>query len=217
MSMRRCLVVGLLAAGCAAWESPSSSSNGIPPDERVQPSHYAPPPPPGPGSGTSTPPRADEVRVTIASVRLSEDCPERQARRSESAEAKRVASEAERDDSDRSWCVQSTVQIVVDSAVGGRFTVEAARVLGAKGQGLAGTTRLRTPTAWRPGDSQYVPWDEQVTAGQLVRISYALAEPAWTPTAAQPFVLELDVSIDGRRLTVRSQEFSREPPDMVET
>jgi hypothetical protein len=124
--------------------------------------------------------------------------------------------ESERGDSNRSWCAQSTVQMVIDSAVAGRFTVEAVRVFDSVGGALVGTTRLRKPTTWTTGSSVYTPWDEQVTAGQNVQVSYLLGEPAWTASATW-YVLELEVSIGGRRVTLRLPQFAREMLDVVET
>lgn len=200
---RRVMVGVVLLSACAGWEQPSSSSNAPPPNEAVAPSHHAPPP----GDADAPLPEVREpLRVTISSVRLSEDCPQADTDRKSEA----------RGDSNRLACAQSTVQLVVDSTVAGSFKIEAARVFDSVGGGAVGTTRLRSPTTWTTGSNVYTPWDEQVRAGERLQVSYLLGEPSWTASASW-YVLELDVSLDGRRLTLRSPQFAREVLDVVET
>jgi hypothetical protein len=129
----------------------------------------------------------------------------------------------------RQPCTQSTVQLAVagDSADAPprRFKVEAVRLLDAASQKVAGTAKLREPTRWEAG--MYRPWDERVAAQAVENVSYKLGEPDVSKAAETvgpgfdaregPFILELEVSVDGARQTLRSSEFSREPPHRIVT
>ena len=84
----------------------------------------------------------------------------------------------------------------------------------------------RKPSVWSP-DGIYRPWDERVAVAADLKVGYRLAEPDWEKVRealisgvnlyAQPFVLEVDVSIDGARQTLRSPEFVREQVHMIAT
>lgn len=204
------------------------------------PSHVAPeandtPPPPLP-----EPPSA-EIKVAVASVQLIEDCPELAPAAAASARKPVAASlpgpsvggPAGRsqqqgdaiDDRHYRHCTQSTVQLSVRSDVLGPFRIEAIRVLDPKSQRAAGAATLREPTRW--SDSMYSPWDGQVDVKTELKISYKLGALDLTRAAELvgpdfntymgPFVLELDVSVDGHRQTIRSAEFGREPPHIMVT
>jgi hypothetical protein len=188
---------------------------------------YAPPPPVDP----SAPASGAEDRVAISSVQLLENCPDAPAVAAE-AQAKRNMAEQEMAEQSRQpghvpRCEQSTVQLAVRSTRAGRFKIEAVRVLDGARQRLAGSTTLRQPTHWNAADSSYRRWDERVVAGPELQISYKLgdldlsrAEPlvgADFNTFSGPFMLELEVSIDDRRQTIRSAPFVWQRMDMVET
>lgn len=124
-------------------------------------------------------------------------------------------------------CEQSTVQLALRSGRAGQFRVEGVRVLDGARQRVAGSSTLRQPTQWSAAGSAYLEWDERVVAGSDLQISYKLgdlelpgaqqlARPGFDPYFG-PFILELDVSIAGRRQTIRSPEFRRENMDMVQT
>jgi len=231
---RLAAIVVLLLTACAGWES-STPAYAQPVVEEPTPSHYAPPPPvvdvptdpaPEPADG----PPGD--RVAIASVHLLDDCPDPRAEpemRERSAASKmrppRYAGEAAEDS--RRRCAQSMVQMAVRSDRPGRLRIEAVRVLDPVTKRVAGTASLRQPSRWEPTSGMYAPWDERVVAGADLQTSYKLGaldlSKANAPggpsvnTYAGPFMLEVDISIDGRRQTVRSPEFGREEPDMVRT
>lgn len=219
MSLSRLVpFVALLLAACAGWEAPAPAYAPPPPVEGPTPSHYAPPPP------VDTPPSrpdqpAGEIQVAIASVQLFENCPD-PPEADDAAEHKRSAGYVPH-------CSQSTVQLAVRSDRAGRFRVEAVRVLdGVRGE-VAGSSTLRAPTQWRVDGGAYTPWDQQVAAGKDLQISYKLGDLELSQAGrlagpqfdvySGPFVLELDVAIDGRRRTIRSSAFGRQRDDMVET
>lgn len=228
-SPRLASVLALLLSACASWEHSPPDAAPPPAETPVPSSRYAPPPPVEPGV-TPPPGRAAEIHVAIASVQLLEDCPEPDPAH-EPAAASRAAGDASIRHGKRSsdhveQCTQSTVQLAVRSDRSGPFRIEAIRVLDPGTLRAAGTTTLRQPTRWS-ADGSYVPWNERVTAGQDLQISYKLGEldlsraservgPAFN-TFAGPFVLELDVSIDGARRTIRSAEFSRRPIEIMVT
>ncbi|HEY0133315.1 MAG TPA: hypothetical protein VGB85_04525, partial [Nannocystis sp.] len=76
-------------------------------------------------------------------------------------------------------------------------------------------------------DGTYAPWDERVVPGPAVQTTYKLGQLDLSKANKRggpkvdvfhgPFLLELDVSIDGRRHKVRSSEFRREDPHLVVT
>lgn len=127
----------------------------------------------------------------------------------------------------RRMCSQSTVQLAVTSEAAGQFRIEGVRVLAARGGKVAGTAKLRLPTLWSDANGTYTPWDERTVAGSELKISYKLGDPDLAQaeglvgsdfnTFSGPFMLELDVSVDGVRQTIRSAEFTREPPHVMVT
>lgn len=166
--------------------------------------------------------------MAIGSVQLLDDCPDApeqaaEAERSARAEDAKSSGYAPR-------CEQSTVQLAVRSDRGGRIGVEAVRVLDGARQRLAGSSTLRQPTRWSVAEGRYLQWDGVVAAGAAEqRVSYKLGALDLAQAQAQalagpdfnsysgPFMLEIDVSIDGRRQTIRSPMFQRREMDMVET
>mgnify|MGYP000843888076 CR=1 FL=1 len=105
-------------------------------------------------------------------------------------------------------------------------TTEAVRLVDVGTKRVLGPIAARKPSVWSE-QGTYKPWDEQVAVGAELKIGYRLAEPDWVKVGetlgagvnlyAQPFVLEVDVSIDGVRQTVRSPEFVREQVHMMAT
>lgn len=229
MPSSRLAVAMLLLSSCAGWE-PSTPNYVAPTAESPAPSsHYAPPPPVLPGDPPSDPPTsAANDRIAISSVQLLDNCPDPvEAEAAKSIESRGDSAEGKRSgDSARRRCEQSTVQLAVRSEQAGTFRVEAIRILDGARRGVAGTTTLRQPTRW--GDAGgYQAWDQRVSPGVDMQISYKLGDlelPDANKLASAefnaysgPFMLELDVSIDGRRQTIRSHTFSRQDFDLVET
>ncbi len=125
-------------------------------------------------------------------------------------------------------CTQSTMQLALRNPgeAGATLRVEAVRLVdGASKRALAPIV-ARKPSVWSP-DGIYRPWDERVPVAADLKVGYRLAEPDWEKVRealisgvnlyAQPFVLEVDVSIDGARQTLRSPEFLRERVHMIAT
>lgn len=207
---------------------PVGPSNDVPPAP-VDPSNYIPPAPVDPTAMPTMP----VDRVAIAAVQLLENCPDAPEPAVDAKEkAVDGASKSERETADRSQtpgyvprCEQSTVQLSLRSDRSGRFRIEAVRVLDGAKQRLAGSSTLRQPTSW--GDGQYRRWDERVVAGKELQISYKLGALDLSRGAAfdgpdfntmsGPFILELEVSIEGVRQTIRSPVFEWQRMDMVET
>lgn len=233
-------LVVLLLTACAAWET-SAPSYTPPPADGSVPSHYAPPPPGDPRQPPPTEPQPTaDLRVAIASVQLLQDCPDPQpvapAPSAGAPMAKEPSAQSRMDvaagdtPNGVAWqppCSQSTVQLSVRSDVAGKFRVEAVRVLDAGSKKVAGTATLRGPVSWREGNGTYAAWDERTLAGDELKVSYKLGDPDLSRagetvgpafnTYFGPFILELDVSVDGVRRTIRSGEFSREPPEIMVT
>lgn len=125
-------------------------------------------------------------------------------------------------------CTQSTLQLALRNPgkVAATLRVEAVRLVDVGTKRVLGPIAVRKPSVWSE-QGTYKPWDEQVAVGAELKIGYRLAEPDWAKVAetlgaavnlyAQPFVLEVDVSIDGVRQTVRSPEFVREQVHMIAT
>jgi hypothetical protein len=233
-------VVALLLVSCAAWET-SSPSYTPPPVDGPVPSHYAPPPPVDPRVPTGTPPgdppRSGNVRVAIASVQLLDDCPDPVPAASDASagatmsapeSASRAKPTAGPAIGKARWsCAQSTVQLSVRADFAGQLRIEAVRVLDATSTRTAGSTTLRGPTVWSDANGTYAPWNERTVAGTDLRISYMLGNLDLSRAAELvgpqfnaymgPFLLEIDVSVDGKRQTIRSGEFSREPVEVMVT
>lgn len=83
---------------------------------------------------------------------------------------------------------------------------------------------VRHPASWQ--DGTYVQWDEIVPAKSSVKASYRISVPDWgkvelekagASSYGQMFVIEVELTVDGERQTVRSAEFARERPHVVVT
>ena len=217
-------------------DGPTPSHYVPPPFDGSPPSHYVPPPPVDPTGATTPPPgpAGGDFRVAVASVQLHSNCPD--PAEAAADEPPRAASEMAPGAAARSSrsggayrqaCTQSTVQLAVRSEFAGQLRVEAVRVLDPTTRRVAGTTTLRAPTQWRSVDGTYQPWDARVVAGADLQISYKLGDldlsratelvgPTFN-TYMGPFMLEIDVSIDGARRTIVSGEFAREPEHIMVT
>ncbi len=216
-------VVFLLLTACTGWDS-STPSYTQPPVEDPVPSHYAPPPPEAIEPPTADDPRPTPPgdRVAIASVMLFDDCPDPAAPDGPSHESARPGEQ-----NVRAACHPSMVQMAARSDRSGLLRIEAVRVLDPASKRVVGSSTLREPSHWRPTDQTYAPWDQRVTAGTDHRVSYKLGrldfsqanQPGlpYINTYFGPFILEIDVTIDGRRQTIRSPEFGRDEPDEVVT
>ncbi len=188
--------------------------------------------------------RVTKLQVAIASVQLLEDCPDpapqpAQAPVTAAPGAASSADEAMQGPSARSsmkrstgdqrrMCAQSTVQLSVQADGVQPFKIESVRVLAANGKRAVGSTKLRAPTTWDDATGTYGAWHEHTAAGKDLKVSYKMGDLVFTSAAERllgdkfntytgPFMLEVTVSAGGKRRTVRSPEFSREPPHVIVT
>jgi hypothetical protein len=165
------------------------------------------------------------AKVSISSVQMISDCPDEDP-------ASPAAAAMEPGDAERSAesagdfeqpCTQSTMQLSLTSDARATVAIQAVRLLSPEGVQLA-TLRARTPKAWVVGG--YHPWDERLAPGAEVKASYKLSVPDWDAvdgklgsgsSVGKMFVLEVDVTIDGRPQTVRSSAFPREEDHVIVT
>ncbi len=235
-TLRLVPVLAVLLSACAGWDS-ATPSYAQPPVQEPVPSHYAPPPPEviEPAEPEPEPPAAPATgdRVAIASVQLFDDCPEPAptsgiAQESAPAAESRRAGPAGKPTEGRDLgCAQSMVQLAIQSDRPGLLRIEAVRVLDPATKKVAGSSTLRQPTRWSAELGAYAPWDARVPAATELQASYKLGVFDLSRSAERvgpefnafygPFMLEVDVSIDGRRQTVRSPEFSRVDIHMMVT
>mgnify|MGYP000143142297 CR=1 FL=1 len=125
-------------------------------------------------------------------------------------------------------CTQSTVQLSIAN-IGdreGKLHIDAIRMFDARSNKEVGKLEARKPSQWNPAGT-YQPWNEVIVHGTTVKVGYRINEPDWSAVNtvvgtdldpyARPYVLEIDVSVDGVSQTVRSPEFVREPVHMIVT
>ncbi|MBK7826482.1 hypothetical protein [Nannocystis sp.] len=224
------LLIVLLLAACTPHDGPTTRGN--PPAIVANPTPADPPPADHPTATAS-------ITIAVASVQLEQDCPdpptpatapEREAERSttERQQRRNLGEEAKRSGDSRMACAQSSVQLSLANtgALPGTLRVLRVRLLDAAQKRELSPLRARTPTRWSERDG-YLPWDEQVPANASLQVAYKLGDPDWAQVQRvlgasasidnQPYIVELDVSVDEREQTVRSPEFVRRQLDMVET
>ncbi len=183
-----------------------------------------------------------QLRAMIASVQLVQDCPDPPADAAPAAAMPASAAQPvmrERPAGDvapgaalpghgRGWsqpCTQSTVQLALshDGAGDLPFRVTAARVTTAANGKAIATLAVRAPSVWND-DGRYVAWNESLPRARELKVSYKLGaaagaqlEDALGPDDGTRLVLELDVTFEGRTITLRSPEFQREQPHVIVT
>ncbi|HWB78190.1 MAG TPA: hypothetical protein VG755_24665 [Nannocystaceae bacterium] len=184
-----------------------------------------------------------ELRASIASVQLAQNCPDPAAAPASADQAKPAAAmppsesavpsqgAAARMKGDSNWsppCTQSTVQLTIahDGNETLPFEVKAMRLTQAGQGGVLASVPYRGPQRWVDSGSRYETWDEKLAAKAELKVSYKLGEPDWSlvskaigsdDTYGKRYVLEVDVSFAGRTITLRSPEFEREYPHVVVT
>lgn len=176
-----------------------------------------------------------ELRASIASVQLAQNCPDPAAALEETPAAampiQQGAAARMKGDSQGNWsppCTQSTVHLTIahDGKETLPFEVKAMRLTQAGQGGVLASVPYRGPQRWVEGSSRYETWDEKLAASTELKVSYKLGEPDWSlvskaigsdDTYGKRYVLEVDVSFAGRTITLRSPEFEREYPHVVVT
>jgi hypothetical protein len=155
-------------------------------------------------SATGTKPEAEiktQLRATIASVQLIQNCPDPQnepsspaveasgpkeesamqqpASESQPAPGARAARLADSDGSFQQPCTQSTMQLSIghDAPDAQRVQVVGVRLL--RGTEVLGTIDARKPSKWNDS-GLYDAWDERVPVGSEIKVSYRLGEPDWS-------------------------------------
>lgn len=182
-----------------------------------------------------------ELRASIASVQLAQNCPDPAATDQQKPAAAMPPREGDvpsqgaaarmRGDSQGNWsppCTQSTVQLTIahDGKETLPFEVKAMRLTQAGQGGVLASVPYRGPQRWVDSGSRYEPWDEKLAAATELKVSYKLGEPDWSlvskaigsdDTYGKRYVLEVDVAFAGRTITLRSPEFEREYPHVIVT
>ncbi|MBC8073622.1 MAG: hypothetical protein IAG13_35195 [Deltaproteobacteria bacterium] len=154
---------------------------------------------------------ATELRATIASVQLAQDCPDPPAPAAQTPAAQEPAQphevmpspgDVERERSAGAmapgaalpggggWappCTQSGVQLTLshDGKEALPFEIKAMRLTAAGQGGVLATVPFRGPTKWTEAD-RYEPWDQQLAPAAELKASYKLGEPDWAMVARTP-------------------------------
>ena len=125
-------------------------------------------------------------------------------------------------------CVQSTMQLSLANIGdrGGKLEIKAVRLLDAQSKRVLGPMTSRKPSEWNP-EGTYRPWNEEVAPRSNIKAAYRLAAPDWgrvqsdlgatVDLYSRPFVIEIEVAVDGRTQTLRSAEVLREQIHMIAT
>jgi hypothetical protein len=121
-------------------------------------------------------------------------------------------------------CTQSWLQISFEAnAVSqAQVSLAAVRLLTADGK-LLSSIPSRAPSLW--SDNGYIPWDQVVPQGTAIQASYKIAPPdrsvdeaaLGTSSFGTSFIVEAEISVAGKTLTVRSNPFSRQRPEAIPT
>lgn len=161
----------------------------------------------GPGCDTG------EVRATLSSVTLAQDCPDPDPQ----MKTDFVSGACAQDGVCPSLCRQSSMQLSFDSSqlTPAKIDIRAVRVLDVNTRQVLDTLSHRLPTQWKI--DKYVTWDETVPAEVALKTSYKLSAPKYDTFGEasrlaypQTFIVEVDVAIDGVVQTL-SIEAQREP------
>lgn len=127
----------------------------------------------------------------------------------------------------RQPCTQSFMQLNLahDAKEAQKIEIKAVRLTVAGTGTQLGLVPFRGPTHWDEA-GRYVAWDQTIPAAQEIKASYKLGDLDWTEvgkavgnddTYTPRYVLEVDVAIAGRTITLRSNEFQREHAHVIVT
>ena len=161
-------------------------------------------------SALGTKPEAEvktQLRATIASVQMIQDCPDPQSEPSSpavgaSAAKDEAAMQAPASESEpapgaaarmadslhgggfQQPCTQSTMQLSLahDAADAQRIEVVAVRLM--RGTDVLGKIAARKPSKWNDS-GMYDAWDERVPVGSEIKVSYRIGEPDWSKVQEQ--------------------------------
>lgn len=169
------LLVGLVACTTNVNTTPSP---GTPPPPEPTPV-VAAPVEPTPVVAEPAPGKAAAVTVQMTAATLADDCGGPPTRAAESALKGKAKERSAKAKADRS-CQQSSMQLSVVAAPDGaptRLAVKKVELFDDAGKKLAELT-ARTPSVWDQNGT-YQAWDQSITPGQDLSVSYALSEPPW--------------------------------------
>jgi len=165
------------------------------------------PAPTTPAANPSATPTAPAVTVQMTAATLADDCGggamAAKAKRSDSAEPAKRRAKA------KTACQQTSMQLSIVAAADTRraqLSVTKVELLDDKGA-LLGELSARTPTVWSEGGA-YQAWDEGISGGQELSVSYALSEPPWGDVSDRwnrTYVLKAALTIDGDEQLVQRE------------
>lgn len=169
--------------------------------------------------------------ASVASVQMSQDCPDPKTESSKaesmSMDESVAVSKGASARSTRGFvqpCTQSTVQIAFmgKGTTSATVKIGAVHLKSAEGKELA-TLAVRQPSLWK--ESGYESWDGVLAADSDHKASYKLSIPDWSALEStlgrssygQMYVLELEVDIGGVVSTITSPQFERVQSIMIQT
>ena len=128
-------------------------------------------------------------------------------------------------------CTQSSMQLALTNTgdAPGVVFIKSVRLLDAASKQPLGTLNARRPTLWDANSlaGSYQKWDQRILPGATLKTSYSLGDPSWTEVTQKlggsaneyttPFILEVDIVVDGAVQTVRSPEFMRQEVHLIVT
>ncbi len=199
------VLVGLMACTSATTaEEPSKPAPEATPEPEP-----ASEPAPEPEPESATPPADQATTVQMTAATLADDCGggPKQAQKADSPKAKRSGSA--RMAKARRACQQTSMQLSVSAAADtprAQLSVTKVELFDDKGA-LLGELTPRSPTVWGE-DGTYTTWDEAITGGQELSVSYALTQPPWgdiSDRRDRTYVLKAALSIDGDEQLVQRE------------
>ncbi len=195
MRIRLAWVLVALVACTKAGSDRESASAPEPTIVIAQAKPPAPaPPPPAP------PKKVAKVTVQMTAATLADDCGHSALPAATDTVIKAKAKSARFAKADRA-CDQTSMQLSIKMPADGRatqLTVKKVELFDDKGVKIGALTP-RTPTIWSE-DGMYKTWDQKITPGLELSVSYALSQPAWGAVPERrnrTYVLKAVVTVSG--------------------
>ncbi|MEO8700190.1 MAG: hypothetical protein ABI867_09105 [Kofleriaceae bacterium] len=104
-------------------------------------------------------------------------------------------------------CEQSSIQLSITAPAGAKpaeLAVKQVELFDETGKSL-GVLESRAPSLWSEANG-YMPWDQKITPGQELSVSYALGRPDWSKVPERwnkTYVVKAQLSIGGADQTVQ--------------
>ena len=131
----------------------------------------------------------------------------------------------------KNWTRQQAIAYVSQTTgdAPGVVFIKSVRLLDAASKQPLGSLNARRPTLWDANSlaGNYQKWDQRILPGATLKTSYSLGDPSWTEVMQKlggsaneyttPFILEVDIVVDGAVQTVRSPEFMRQEVHLIVT